>query len=251
VTPLVVGVLTTLAVYVVTLPRPFRLDPPGPAVRSYALLWTGGLLAAITLGPVLAAAAAMAAWAVHGVRRRAAAARDAKANAAALPALCRATAAELRAGAAPVVALSRAAADAPDSLAAAIDSVTAAAHLGVPPGAWPAVPGAERLDAVAALWLVAADAGAGLADGLDRLASALAAEQRRRAELTAQLAGPRASAVVLAALPAFGLGLAAALGAEPVRFLRTPLGAACLVAAALLDAAGVLWVRRITRRAAG
>ena len=248
-TPSVVAVLACLAVYVATLPRPSRLAPP--AARPPALLWAAGLAAALSLGPLLAFAVAGAAWAAQAAARRAAAAREARANAAALPALCRTAAAELRAGAAPAVALARAAADAPPALGSAVGTVAAAAQLGVPPGAWPAVPGADRLDAVAALWLVAADAGAGLADGLDRLASALAAEQRRRAELAAQLAGPRASAVVLAALPAFGLALAAALGAEPLRFLRTPPGAACLAAAALLDAAGVLWVRRITSRAAG
>jgi tight adherence protein B len=250
VTPLAVGVVSGLAVYVALLPRPSRLAPRGDGARPAAVLWMAGVAAALSLGPLLAVAVALAVCAARVAAARAAAAREARANAAALPALCRAAAAELRAGATPVTALSRAAADAPPGLAAALASVTAAAQLGVPQGAWPAVPGADRLDAVAALWLVAAGAGAGLADGLDRLASALAAEQRRRADLASQLAGPRASAVVLAALPGVGLGLAAALGAEPGRFLRTPAGAACLAVAVLLDAAGVLWVRRITSGAA-
>lgn len=57
----------------------------------------------------------------------------------------------------------------------------------------------------------------------------------------AQLAGPRATVRVLALLPLIGLGMGLLMGADPVGFLLgTPWGWACLVLAALLEAAGTL-----------
>ena len=68
--------------------------------------------------------------------------------------------------------------------------------------------------------------------------------------MAAQLAGPRATAVLLALLPAFGLAMGNALGADPLAVLvGTPLGQGCLVLGLLLEAAGLLWTARITRRA--
>lgn len=217
--------------------------PAGPPLVPLA-----AVLAGVTLGLAAAAAVLAGAAAVRVVARRSAAARAARDNAAAVPAVCRAVAAELRAGAPPPLALARAADEAPAAVAGHLRVAAAAGRLGLggedePP------PGAERLRAVATLWAVAGDAGAGLADGLDRLAEALAAEQRQRADVAAQLAGPRASAAVLAGLPVFGLALAGSLGAQPLRFLATPAGLACAGLAAALDVAGVWWVRRITERA--
>ncbi|HEU0131075.1 MAG TPA: type II secretion system F family protein [Mycobacteriales bacterium] len=214
--------------------------PPGAWVAAAAV-------AALALGPAVSLAVPPGALAARALLRRRTAANAARDTRAALPGACRTAAAELRAGAPPPEAFARAAADAPPALAAALRR---AAALG-PAAPWPDLPGGERLAAVAALWRVAADAGSGLADGLDRLADALAGDERLRAEVAAQLAGPRTSAAVLAALPLGGIALAAALGARPVTFLlRTPPGLACLLAGAALDATGVWWVRRLTARAA-
>ncbi|WP_238420579.1 type II secretion system F family protein [Streptomyces taklimakanensis] len=110
--------------------------------------------------------------------------------------------------------------------------------------------GAGGLRGVAACWRVAVDGGAGLADGLDRLAGGLRAERDRREELRAQLAGPRSTALVLALLPAFGLLLGGAMGARPLHvLLHSPVGWGCLAAAALLEWAGLAWVARIVRTA--
>jgi tight adherence protein B len=231
--------------------RRLRTVAPGatPPRRPPPVVPVGAALVAYLAGPRLALAALVTAYAVRAALRRHAATTGARAVADALPDLCRATAAELRAGAPPAVALARAADDAPPDLAAHLRRL---AHGPAPPAdAWATLPGAERLRAVGALWYAAADAGSGLADGLDRLAESLSAEHRQRADLAAQLAGPKASAAVLAALPLAGIALAAVLGARPYAFLTgTTAGAACLVAGALLDVAGVLWVRRITARAA-
>lgn len=107
------------------------------------------------------------------------------------------------------------------------------------------------LRALAACWTVCARSGAGLAAAVDRLEEGLRAEQAQRRALDAELAGPRATAALLAVLPLVGLLLAAALGADPLRvLLHTPLGLLCLVTGLALDAAGVLWTRRLAARAA-
>ncbi len=247
--PYVPALLAALAVLALAVPpaaaaRVRALASGDPPRRGPSLLTAAAFVAGVTLGPLAAGAVVAAGAAARAVTRRAAAAKVAREHAAALPDLCRAVAAELRAGAPPAAALARAADDAPPALGAHLRRVAAA-----PPADWTGPPGADRLAAVGALWSVAADAGAGLADGLDRLAEALAAEERQRAEVAAQLAGPRASAAVLAGLPAFGLLLGAGLGAQPLRFLGTPPGLACLAVAVALDAAGVWWVRRLTARA--
>ncbi|MDQ1712320.1 MAG: tight adherence protein [Frankiaceae bacterium] len=249
------AVLLALAAYAV-----LRLGVPARRLRAAApdavpprrplpVVPLGAAVVAYLAGPRLAVVAFAAAYAGRAARRRHAVATRARAVAESLADLCRATAAELRAGAPPVVALARAAEDAPPELAAHVRRL--ATHGPAPPAeTWAALPGAERLRAVGALWRVGADTGSGLADGLDRLAESFAAEQRQRADLAAQLAGPKASAAVLAALPLCGIALAAMLGARPLHFLMaTPPGAACLVAGVALDVAGVLWVRRLTAAA--
>ncbi len=113
-------------------------------------------------------------------------------------------------------------------------------------------PGAAGLAGAAACWEVAVDGGAGLADGLDRVAAALRAERDQRDDLRAQLAGPRATAGMLALLPLFGVLLGVSLGADPLRvLLHTPAGLGCLLVGAALEWAGLAWTSRIVRAAEG
>ena len=68
-------------------------------------------------------------------------------------------------------------------------------------------------------------------------------------ELRSSLAGPQATARMLALLPVLGIGLGYLLGADPITwFVTDPLGIPVLLAGALLTGAGVLWTRRITGR---
>ncbi|WP_030324028.1 type II secretion system F family protein [Streptomyces sp. NRRL B-3229] len=132
--------------------------------------------------------------------------------------------------------------------------VLAAARFGGDvPGALAAAarrPGAEGLLGLAACWRVAVDQGAGLAAGLDRLEGALRAERDQRADLRAQLAGARSTAWMLAALPVLGLGLGAALGADPLRvLLHSGAGLGCLVVGGVLEGVGMWWAMRIVRGA--
>ncbi|MFE1027161.1 type II secretion system F family protein [Streptomyces sp. NPDC058818] len=168
-------------------------------------------------------------------------------------ALCGALAGEVRAGRQPGEALLCAAHDS-GGLGEAQAAVLAAARFGGDvPGALAAAarqPGAEGLRGLAACWRVAVDQGAGLAAGLDRLEGALRAERDQRADLRAQLAGARATAVMLAGLPVLGLLLGFALGADPLHvLLHTGPGLGCLLVGGVLEGLGVWWVTRIVRSA--
>lgn len=104
----------------------------------------------------------------------------------------------------------------------------------------------DLMRAVAACWEVAHGSGAGLSASLAALADAGRDAERVRRDLRAGLAEPRATAVVLAALPVVGLGLGASLGADPFAWLlRTGPGLVVLAAGVALELVGVLWSWRI------
>ncbi|MGW3493990.1 type II secretion system F family protein [Streptomyces sp. NPDC001020] len=167
--------------------------------------------------------------------------------------LCGALAGEVRAGRQPGEALLRVARDG-GGLGEAQATVMAAARFGgdVPGALADAArqPGADGLSGLAACWRVAVDRGAGLAAGLDRLEAALRSERDQRADLRAQLAGARSTAVLLAGLPVLGLVLGAGLGAHPLHvLLHTGTGLACLALGGVLEGAGLWWALRIVRGA--
>ncbi|WP_418961442.1 type II secretion system F family protein [Streptomyces tritici] len=233
----------------------------GSVLRWWAALRTrpewfclvaAGVLAVLGGSPVPLVAGALA---VPLARRRLRAARLRKEHEArqdAVAALCGTLAGELRAGRQPGPALCFAAASTgglgPDEA-----EVLAAARFGgdVPEALRRAAnrEGAEGLAGLAACWQVAVDGGAGLASGVDRLESALCGARDRRERLRAQLAGTWATVAVLAALPAVGLLLGTAMGANPLRvLLHTPAGLACLVIGVLLQCAGLRWATWIVRK---
>lgn len=171
-------------------------------------------------------------------------------------ALCGALAGEVRAGRQPGEALRAAAAEGGlgvDPGAAGAGVLAAARFGGDVPGALEEAarePGARGLVGLAACWRVAVDRGAGLAAGLERLEGALRAERDQRADLRAQLAGARSTAVMLAGLPVLGLLMGSALGAEPLRvLLHTGAGLGCLAVGGALEGAGLWWALRIVRGA--
>jgi tight adherence protein B len=228
-----------------------------PALRERALHCGAGCLLAgalLALGgssvlPFLGSLA-LAPWAMRSWRRRER--REAgERRRETVIAFCAALAGEVRAGRQPARALQAAGVTA---LGAPATGLLAAARYGgdVPAALRRAArqPGAEGLGAVAACWQVAVDGGASLATGLDRVAQALRAERDQREELRSQLAGPRATALVLAALPLTGLLLGAAMGARPLHvLLHSPPGLLCLAAGLGLEGAGLLWTSAIMRRA--
>jgi tight adherence protein B len=164
-------------------------------------------------------------------------------------------AAALRSGQQPPVALAGCLpVDAPESLAGDLQALAEACVSGGPVvdllRAAAAHPGAEALGWLAAVWSVAEDAGAPMGEAVGRLAHSARAARARRGEAAAELAGPLASARLLAALPLLGLVLGVGLGAQPLDFLTGPgWGRAVLAAGVALDGAGLWWVGRLARAA--
>ena len=151
--------------------------------------------------------------------------------------------AELVAGSDPASALASVAASeavCPRAVAAARTGGDVASALVADGAASPA------LRSAAACWEVAAGSGAGLAASLAVLADAARDDERVRAELEAGVAEPRATALVLALLPAVGIALGAGLGAQPLAWLLgAPLGRVVLLVGLVLEAVGAVWAWRI------
>ncbi|WP_243890579.1 type II secretion system F family protein [Cellulomonas dongxiuzhuiae] len=156
-----------------------------------------------------------------------------------------------------------------------LHAVAAQVRAGVPPGtAWAGVLGSPvdrqvpelevvvaavggasdqraRARAVVAGAHVAAETGAPLADVLEHLADAAAADAEQAGELAAALAGPRATARVLTSLPVLGLLVGSAMGARPWQVLTDGgLGSVLGMTGVALVLAGRAWVGALLRRAA-
>jgi tight adherence protein B len=179
----------------------------------------------------------LADWRLRQARRR---------SRAAVIEFCEALAAELEAGLPAAIAIERACVP-----WAALSSVVSSARLGDDMAVAlrhcaASTPGADGLRSVAAAWDVAAHSGAALALVLTRVAAGLRSDEEARAEVTAALGPPRATAKLLAVLPAFGIALGASMGADPVGFLlqSTP-GVLCLTTGTALALTGLWWVERL------
>ena len=209
---------------VATMSRGGRVISPGVSVRLSAL--RGHVTSRMVFGPA--------------ARRR-----DARERLRVIQALS-ALAAELQAGQPPGPAMRRA---------------------GGEPSVWPTALGALLLDGdvvpalvadavrhpvlsqLAACWQVGAESGAGLATAVERLSAAARSAEEVRVDLEGQLAGPRASARLLAGLPFVGIAFGMMLGSDPLAWLLTSMpGRACLFTGLALTAAGTWWTGRIARR---
>ncbi len=110
-------------------------------------------------------------------------------------------------------------------------------------------PGAAVAGARAAARL-AAELGSPLADMLDACADGLTRAEENEAARRIALAGPVASARLLAALPVVGLALGTVIGADPIgQLLGGGLGSAAGVVGALLMGAGARWSRGLVAAA--
>jgi tight adherence protein B len=104
----------------------------------------------------------------------------------------------------------------------------------------------------AAVWRLAERTGAPVADLVDRIEADGRAADRGRAAAAAHAAGARATALLLAGLPAGGIALGYAIGVDPLRVLfHTPLGAACVAGALVLQLGGLAWADRLASAGAG
>jgi tight adherence protein B len=183
-------------------------------------------------------------WRCRALRRRKAAS-DRALNAA-LTLVC----AELAAGSRTDDAL-RAAADAAGPFDVAfVAAAQAVLEASDPAGAMVAAGAAAELRPVMAALEVAMRCGAPIADVLDRARNDVADRIATARELASAVSGARASAAMLAALPALGVAMGAGLGAAPLPVLfGTSAGHALLAAGAILTGAGVLWTERLTSAA--
>jgi tight adherence protein B len=158
---------------------------------------------------------------------------------------------ELRAGAHPATAAEGAAQDTPAPANEVLRAAAATARLGGD---------VERtlrdlrqpllktaVDQLARAWHVSAKHGVALADVLDATRRDLDQRAAFARQVHARMAGPRASAAVLAGLPVFGVLLGELSGARPLRILlETAAGQLLLIVGALFLAAGLWWTKRIT-----
>ncbi|WP_205613836.1 type II secretion system F family protein [Streptomyces sp. S1] len=219
--------------------------------RAWLCLPVAGVIALLGESPLPLVAGALAVPLVGRRLRAAGRRREREARAERVVALCGAAVGELRSGRQPAQALSFAARET-GALGDEEARVLAATRFGgdVPEALRRASrqDGADGLAGMAACWQVAVDGGAGLAAGLDRLEASLRGHHEQRERLRAELAGAWATVTVLALLPAAGLALGAALGADPLRvLLHTPAGLGCLAVGGALEAAGLWWAARIVR----
>ncbi|WP_329496056.1 type II secretion system F family protein [Kitasatospora herbaricolor] len=231
-------------------------------VPELLLLPAGSVAWQVLDSPLPAVAAAAAALPLHRWRRRRRVEAEARRRATAVVELCVALSAELRSGATPEQALhtvtSRLAAD-EESLRRIgrepVARLAAGRYGGDVPAAFELLaelPGGGGAAAIAACWQVSAGSGSGFAGGLDQVAEALRAEQALAEEIEGELAAPRTTIAVLAALPVLGLVLGATLGAHPLDILlHTPAGLFCLAGGTALEVAGLAWTARIVTMARG
>lgn len=219
---------------------------PGLVTITGAAAATGWLVA----GPAGGAAGALLTitgdrhWQARTTHRRALATTDAIAEA------IRGLVTGLRSGAHPAEAADAAATDAHPCAAAPLRAIAAATRLdgdldrtlsATAPAARPALRGVVRA------WQLAQRHGLPLADVLEATARDLAQRARFTRRLHARLAGPRASATVLATLPPIGVALGEAMGAGPVRVLTTTVpGQVLLLIGTVLLCAGITWSAHLT-----
>lgn len=222
--------------------------PPGPVVVVALAVPLLLLPASVVLAAGLVVATLW--W----LRRSAGRRRSSSQEAAALQDALDVLVGELRVGVHPVTAVGSAAAEARGSVARSLSAVAARAVLGADvaaglraearkscaPGSW------ERL---AVCWQLAHEHGLAVATLMRTAQHDIGERARFGSRVEAGMAGARATAAILAALPLLGLVLGQALGADPLVFLTSGgAGGALLVIGAALICCGLLWSDSILAR---
>jgi tight adherence protein B len=161
---------------------------------------------------------------------------------------------ELRVGAHPVAAVEAAAAGATGPVATWLRVVAARARLGADVGRGLRAVAAESTlpfhwERLAVCWQLAQLHGISIATLIHTAHRDVVERSRFESRVAAGMAGARATAGVLAGLPALGVGLGQLIGADPVRFLLSGgAGGWLLVIGSTLACCGLLWSDAITNR---
>ncbi len=254
------AVLLALAVTVLPSPPRRRLTPVDYAGRRTPRGTAGWIVGCVALPiavmlPLTSVVAVGVAVATVGLRcHRRNRRRDSAAENRALQSALDVLIGELRIGAHPVRAFTVAAAETDGMVAAAFRAVAARARLGADVAA--GLRSAGRLsalpaqwDRLAVCWQLAAQHGLGMSVLMRAAQRDIVARQRFSTQVAAKLAGARATATILAALPVLGVLLGQLIGAEPLRFLLGGrAGGWLFVVGTTLACGGLLWSDRITER---
>lgn len=164
---------------------------------------------------------------------------------------------ELRTGVHPVTAFGTAAGEVSGPVCHGMSAVAARARLGADVAAGlEDVAATSRLpmhwERLAACWRLAHVHGLSIATLMRTAQRDIIERERFSSHVEAAMAGPRATAAVLAGLPVVGIALGQLIGARPLAFLCGPgAGGWLLVIGVLLACAGLMWSDRITERALG
>ena len=100
---------------------------------------------------------------------------------------------------------------------------------------------------LAAVWAIAAEAGAALGPALDRSADVLRSLAQSARDVEVALAGPAATSRIVLALPAIGVLLGVLLGFDMIGAFASLPGAICLGCGGVLIGVAVRWNRNLLR----
>ncbi|OBG01063.1 hypothetical protein A5773_03260 [Mycobacterium sp. 852014-52450_SCH5900713] len=251
-----------LALALVVLPAsPRRRLAPAPSDRRWRPRTGPGWLAAAVVGAAavlvplttllaVAVVAATAGLRYHRRHRIRSAQREGHALEGALDVLV----GELRVGSHPARAFGVAAGESAGAVAESLRAVAARARLGADVAAGLRVAAKSsalpaQWDRLALCWQLASDHGLAIATLMRAAQRDIAERQRFSARVTSNMAGARATAVILAGLPVLGVLLGQLIGARPLAFLLGGhAGGWLLVVGSALACGGLLWADRITDR---
>lgn len=257
----VAALLLSLALLVLPTSPGRRLAQTGRARRTIARAGPGCVAACAATAAVLLPLTTLIAVAVVGAtailryrrrRRNRGALHEGRTLETALDVLV----GELRVGSHPVRAFSVAAEESVGAVAGSLRGVAARARLGadVTAGLRDAARSSAlpaQWDRLAVCWRLAADHGLAIATLMRAAQRDVTERQRFSARVASGMAGARATAAILAALPVLGVLLGQLIGARPLSFLLSGhAGGWLLVVGSTLACGGLLWSDRITDRLA-
>jgi tight adherence protein B len=232
-----------------------RLMPRAARVSGRMPVLVGAaVLAVVLLPPAVVVAAAILAATLGARRHRARRARRRLVDSQRLAAALETLVGELRVGAHPVSAFGVAAAECDGPVGDSLRAVAARARLGADVAAGLRAVAASssapaQWNRLAVCWQLAAEHGLAISVLMRAAQRDIVERQRFTARVEAGLAGARATAVILAALPVVGVLLGQLIGARPVAFLLGGgVGGWLLVGGVALVCIGLVWADRLTDR---
>ena len=253
------AVMLALAVLAAPAPPRRRLALPaskrGISGRRWAPLAAACLpVFAVAVQPALALASLIAATAIAARIRRRGRERRRRVEGQMLAGALEVVVGELKVGAHPLSAFAIAGAEDGGRVGRSLRAVATRAQMGADVAEGLRLVAADSAVAaywnrLAVFWQLAAEHGLAMSDLMRAAHRDIVDRQRFADRMRASLAGARATAAILAALPVVGVLLGQLIGAQPLRFLLGGgAGGALLVIGVGLICAGLVWADRIVDR---